>query len=224
MKKKLFTLSLGLVLLIFSHEFILAWDDWTFGPTATISGPTEGVVGQEYTFSASISSTEESPIRDGTISVTTNSETIQGSDPLAWEDATEGSNVCSPLECNVTATFKPLSPGTYYIFVYVTFFKTPESQTATSCNTHPDPTNIEPGCFNSSGEYITFVVEEVGETPPPEAPGETTLPKTAIIPTKTYILVSTGLLLLLLSSYVKKMGVTESQENENRKTFEKRFR
>ena len=64
----------------------------------------------------------------------------------------------------------------------------------------------------------------VEEAPLPEAPGETTLPKTAIIPTKTYILVSTGLLLLLLSSYVKKMGVTESQENENRKTFEKRFR
>jgi hypothetical protein len=222
MKKKLLTLSLGLVLLIFSHEFILAWDDWTFGPTATISGPTEGVVGQEYTFSASISSTEETPINQGIIFETTNSETSQGSNRLVREKAAEGSDICSPLECNITGTFKPLSPGTYYIFVLVGFFSNPENQTATSCNTHPAIT--EASCFNSRGEYITFVVEEVGETPPPETPGETTLPKTAIIPTKTYILVSTGLLLLLLSSYVKKMGVTESQENENRKTFEKRFR
>jgi hypothetical protein len=219
MKKKLLTLSLGLVLLIFSHEFILAWDDWTFGPTATISGPTEGVVGQEYTFSASISSTEETPINQGIIFETTNSETSQGSNRLVREKAAEGSDICSPLECNITGTFKPLSSGTYYIFVLVGFFTTPEGEGDTSCNTHPAIT--EASCFNSRGEYITFVVEEA---PPPETPGETTLPKTAIIPTKTYILVSTGLLLLLLSSYVKKMGVTESQENENRETFEKRFR
>ena len=210
MKKKVLFLIWGLFILFCFQSSLFAYDDWTYGPLVnTISGPTTGIVGETYTFSANISATADTPIKVGRIYETTNITTSQESNILVWENAEEGSTTCTTLECDLITEFIPESPGTYYIFVGVGFFYEPENETATSCNTHPEPT--ESGCFDSRGKYITFVVS-----------GEESLPETATIPTRTYVLISSGLLLILFSFVVKNINLSDL-ESRKREKFEKKF-
>lgn len=203
--KKLLPLFLGLVLLIYSHNIILAGDeDYSYGPTVTnISGPTTGVVGDSYTFSANVTSVPDYPIKDVFLLQTTNAETSYQHITIT-KNSVGDPETCTTLECPITGSFTPSSVGTYYIHITVNFG-------GTSCNTHPS--EVEANCLDSRGKYITFVVEEaVAET----------LPETATIPTRTYILVSTGLFLLLSSSQIKKVRFYDFK-NKKREKFEKKF-
>jgi len=224
--KKLLPLFLGLVLFIYSHNIILAGEeDYSFGPTVTnISGPTAGVVGDSYTFSANVTSGADYPIEDVVLAQTTNIETSQQQITITWYTVGEDPETCTTLECPITGSFTPSSAGTYYIHITVNFG---DETDGTSCNTHPS--ELEANCLDSRGKYITFVVVEAVEETVEETTEETTeeteeeiLPETATIPTRTYILVSTGLFLLLSSSQVKKVRFDDFK-NKKREKFEKKF-
>jgi hypothetical protein len=165
MKKKL--LSLLLILLVtflYGQSFILAWDDFTFGPTVnTISGPTTGETGQSYTFSANVTSDDANPISQLLLNQTTDPDSSDGRVMITYEDAVVGSTTCSPTECNISGSFTPSSPGTYYLYISVNFTSSVLGN-ITSCNTHP--ATVEASCLDSRGEYITFVVS--GEEVPTE--------------------------------------------------------
>jgi len=212
--KKLLPLFLGLVLFIYSHNIILAGEeDYSFGPTVTnISGPTAGVVGDSYTFSANVTSGADYPIEDVVLAQTTNIETSQQQITITWYTVGEDPETCTTLECPITGSFTPSSAGTYYIHITVNFG---DETDGTSCNTHPS--ELEANCLDSRGKYITFVVEETVEETEDE-----TLPETATIPRRTYILVSTGLFLLLSSSQIKKVRFDDFK-NKKREKFEKKF-
>jgi hypothetical protein len=215
MTRKFLSLILGVFVLLSFNLPVLAWDDWTYGPIVNnISGPTSGIVGQTYSFSAEITSTSETPIRAGLIEETTDLNSADNSNILLWEDAAEESSTCTSLSCNISGEFTPESSGTYYVFIGVNFLSAPENETGTHCNTHPSVD--EAGCFNSRGKYITFVVGE------DDGSGEDALPETATVPTRTYVLVSSGLLLILSSSIIKNIKFP-NLEDKKREKLEKKF-
>jgi hypothetical protein len=228
MKKNLLLLILILFALSSFQSPLFAYDDWTLGPVVnTISGPTTGVLEQEYTFSTTVSATGESLIKAVYLVYTTNPDIYslqEGAVRFSFQEVADGLDTCTTSECSITGTFNPPSLGTYYIFISVSFYQDTENDTATACNTHPDPGDIEATCLDSGDKYITFVVEEAAEETTQEVAEETTLPQTSTVPTKTYILISTGLLLLLSSSQVRKFNFSYFKKKRERELERKRER
>lgn len=223
--QKIFIYSLLLTLLLSFQEEVLAQEyaDWTFGPIVnSISGPTTGVVGETYTFSTTTSSTSETPMSSVTLKVTTNAESNEDFSFIGSQLVADGLPSCTEVGCTITGEFTPASPGTYYIYASIDFYSSPENETVTFCHTHPDPLNIENTCFESNDKSITFVVEDPVEDPVEETNTVTNLPQTSNIPLKTFLLISSGLLLILLSSLVKYIDFPDLVE-ESRKRFERRF-
>lgn len=160
---------LACIILLLSPNFLFAADRTEPPTVESITGPTSGIVGNTYTFSTSVSSIESNPMSNVSIFQTTNPDTSFNFNVIRTKHS--GDIDCSSTQCDVTGTFTPLSSGTYYIAIFVSF-------EGTSCNTHPSLTEIN--CFESRGRYITFVVSEG------EAAGEG-LPDTAIKNIYVYI-------------------------------------
>jgi hypothetical protein len=205
-------LSLILVVFVVFYSQVPAFageEDYSFGPTVTnISGPTSGVVGETYSFSANVTSVAEYPIEDVFLLQTTNAETSYQHITITENSVGEVSG-CTSLGCPISGEFTPSSMGTYYIHITVNFG---DETNGTSCNTHPS--ELEANCLDSRGKYITFVVEDDS--------GEDSLPETATVPTRTYVLVSSGLLLILSSSIIKNIKFP-NLEDKKREKLEKKF-
>lgn len=108
----------------------------------SITGPTTGTIGEGYTFSATITGTDEIPT-DGAVIRQYNSENVDG----IIASIAQGDAGCTATSCLVTGTFTPTVADTYIIYV--------ETGAPPSCST--SPIGAIP-CSNSSGKYITFVV------------------------------------------------------------------
>jgi hypothetical protein len=184
-------------------------EDYSFGPTVTnITGPTSGIVGETYSFSGNVISVAEYPIEDVFLLQTTNADTSYQHITITENSVGEVTG-CTTLDCPISGEFTPTSTGTYYIHITVNFG---DETNGTSCNTHPS--ELEANCLDSRGEYITFVVED--------GSGEEALPETATVHTRSYVLIFSGLLIILSSSIIKNINFS-SLENKKREKFEEKF-
>jgi len=162
MKRFIFITIFSFYTFIFSSNILFAADRTEPPTVTTITGPTSGVVGNTYTFSATTSSIESIPMETVFLNQTTNPDTTFGRISLGYIDA--GETECSTTSCTISKTFTPNESGTYYLYVSINF-------QGTSCNTHPSLS--ETNCYESRGKYITFVVTE-------EDTAGTELPNTGI--------------------------------------------
>lgn len=195
--------------------------DRTLGPIVTsISGTTTGVVGDSYTFSGNVTSDFEYPISYISLRQTTNAEASSGSSSISSNSLERSPETCTGIECSVTGNFTPSSTDTYYIYINVNFSI---EGGLTSCNSHPSES--EGNCLDSRGKYITFIVVDEDEENEEKEDNveEKILPETSTVPRNTYLLTSTGLLLLFSSSQVKNLKFSNSQTRKRDK-FEKRFK
>ena len=158
---------LACIILLLSPNLLFAADRTEPPTVESVTGPTSGIVGNTYNFSAVISSTESNPMSGVFLEQTTNPDTTYNSVTLKFADV--GDIGCSSTSCTLAGSFTPTISGTYYIYLTINY----EDR---SCNTHPSLT--ETNCFESRGRYITFVVT-AEEIPGEETPG-TELPDTGI--------------------------------------------
>ncbi len=150
---------------------------------ASITGPTTGTIGEGYTFSATITGTDEIPTGGAILWRYSN----EGVDDGVIVSIDQGDAGCTATSCLVTGTFTPTVADTYIIYV--------ETGAPPSCST--SPIGAIP-CSNSSGKYITFVV--TGITDPvvdDETDGEDQLP-TAGLFNNQIVNISIGLMFVSL--------------------------
>jgi hypothetical protein len=163
----------------------------------TVSGPTAVQTGSTVTYTANITSVSGYDMTRAIIYVTQDASTSQNSTSLGTSNVPAD---CTSTSCNVTASFTPTTPGTYYIWVLVSY-------NGTSCNSHPAA--AETHCLNGNGKYITVTVSN-------------TLPNTAV---STTTLVCSAFALIALAFFVQIIYIPSSTiiHNQSIKTFEARF-
>jgi hypothetical protein len=163
----------------------------------TVSGPTSVLTGSTVTYNANITSVTGYDMTRASIYVTQDVTTSNNSTSLGTSNVPTD---CTSTSCNVTANFTPNAPGTYYIWVIVSY-------NGTSCNSHPAAT--ETHCLNGNGKYITVTVSN-------------TLPNTAV---STTTLVFSAFGLIALAFFVQIIYIPSSTiiHNQSIKTFEARF-
>jgi hypothetical protein len=130
----------------------------------SFTGPSTGLSGSPAVFTIHATSTTGNEIRYVWLYETTDLNSLTG------ETDIQGINVgditaCTALDCIYSGTFTPITAGTYYMYALVG--STPSSPV--NCTTHPY--SLARDCFNSRGQYITYVATNplvTDATIPPE--------------------------------------------------------